>query len=51
MTWFTADEVMQLTGWSKAYVLKRASIDGWIRLGTKPQQYAASSLLARRVAR
>lgn len=43
--WFTAEEIAGLTGWTKAYVLKRASIDKWERKGTKPQQYAATSLL------
>lgn len=51
MTWLTAIEIMGLTGWSKAYVMKRASLDKWVRRGTKPQQYATSSLIARRVAR
>lgn len=45
MNWFTAAEIAQLMGWSKAYVLKRASIDGWVRRGTKPQQYEALSII------
>lgn len=29
-----------MTGWSKAYALKRASLDHWEKLGTKPQQWS-----------
>jgi len=45
MTWFTAEEIAQLTGWKKSYVLKRASLDKWVKRGTKPQQYSADSLI------
>lgn len=45
MNWLTIEEIRGLMGWSRAYALKRASLDGWTRRGTKPQQYAAESLI------
>ncbi len=51
VTWLTVDEIIGLTGWTRAYVMKRASLDKWVRKGTKPQQYSAHSLISRRVVR
>lgn len=39
--WLDVEAIARLTGWSPAYVRKRASIDAWKRLGTKPQRYRA----------
>lgn len=36
---------MKLTGWTKGYVVKRASIDQWGRLGTRPQKYRMDDVL------
>ena len=39
--WLDIEAIAKFTGWSRAYVRKRSSLDGWRRLGTKPQQYRA----------
>lgn len=35
----TASEIAAMMGWSVAYVRKRASLERWRRLGTRPQRY------------
>lgn len=37
--WLDVEAIVALTGWTRAYVMKRASLDGWKRKGTRPQQY------------
>lgn len=39
--WMDLATVARYTGWTTAYVSKRASLDGWATRGTKPQQYSA----------
>lgn len=43
--YLTVEEVMKLTGWTKGYVVKRASLDQWGRLGTRPQKYRMDDVL------
>lgn len=45
MNWLTIEEISYLMGWTVAYARKRSSLDGWKRRGTKPQQYAAESII------
>jgi|GEM_PF-3948169 len=45
MEWMTAEDAMVMTGWSKAYVWKRASVDHWRVRGTKPQQWAKADVV------
>ncbi|WP_159702441.1 hypothetical protein [Arthrobacter sp. 18067] len=42
--WLDIQAIAKITGWTPAYVRKRSSIDGWQRLGTKPQQYRAADV-------
>jgi hypothetical protein len=39
--WLDVAAIAKLTGWTPAYVRKRASIDAWNKQGTKPQKYSA----------
>ena len=46
MTWLTAAQVMELTGWSRQTVSNRASLDRWRAKGTRPQQWAKADVVA-----
>lgn len=39
------EDVQVLTGWTKAYVQKRASTDGWRRLKSRPPKYRMADVL------
>lgn len=39
------EDVQALTGWSKAYVHKRASVDRWRRLNSRPPKYRMADVL------
>lgn len=42
--WLDVEAIARLTGWTPAYVRKRSSVDGWGKLGTKPQKYKAQDV-------
>lgn len=42
--WLTVADIVALTGWTPAYVSKRASLDQWEKLGTRPQQYNSADV-------
>lgn len=42
--WLDVEAIAKITGWTPAYVRKRSSVDGWQRLGTKPQKYRAQDV-------
>lgn len=44
--YLTIEEVTRLTRWTKATAFKRASLDSWGKLGTRPQKYRMSDVLA-----
>jgi len=42
--WLTVADIVALTGWTSAYVSKRACLDQWEKLGTRPQQYNSADV-------
>jgi hypothetical protein len=43
--WLSLDDAAMLTGWAPSTVLKRASLDGWRKKGTKPQRWDSRDVI------